>query len=127
MVMGFYGFSIISIILIISCVIGLNQQTILSLPILIFTAVILHNILGLLVGYWGSRAVKFSSKTAKTLSIETGMQNSGLGVALAMAHFSPLAALPGAIFSFWHNISGIILAKYWGQKATDNLENPEGM
>ena len=46
----------------------------------------------------------------KAIAIEVGMQNSGLGVALAMAHFSPLAAVPSAIFSVWHNISGPILA-----------------
>jgi BASS family bile acid:Na+ symporter len=41
------------------------------------------------------------------------MQNSGLAVALAMAHFNPVAAIPGAIFSVWHNISGPILATWW--------------
>ena len=46
----------------------------------------------------------------KTLSIEVGMQNSGLGAALASAHFSPLAAVPSALFSVWHNLSGPLLA-----------------
>lgn len=96
---------------------GLNQQTLLSLPILIMIAVILHNGLGLCVGYGLSRLFKFPISATRTLSIETGMQNSGLGVALATAHFSPLAALPGAIFSFWHNFSGIILAKIWSRKS----------
>ena len=49
-------------------------------------------------------------KKRKALAIEVGMQNSGLGVALAMAHFNPLSAVPSAIFSVWHNISGPILA-----------------
>jgi BASS family bile acid:Na+ symporter len=44
------------------------------------------------------------------------MQNSGLGAALALAHFSPIAAVPSAIFSVWHNISGPLLATYWGKK-----------
>ena len=53
----------------------------------------------------------------KAISIEVGMQNSGLGAALAVAHFSPLAAVPSAIFSVWHNISGPLLATYWSWKA----------
>ena len=46
------------------------------------------------------------------------MQNSGLGANLAMAHFDPVAAVPSAIFSFWHNISGPILATYWSSRAS---------
>ena len=50
------------------------------------------------------------------LAIEVGMQNSGLGVALAMQYFTPLAALPGALFSVWHNLSGALLASIWGRR-----------
>ena len=46
----------------------------------------------------------------KAVAMEVGMQNSGLGVAIATAHFPPLAAVPSAIFSVWHNISGSVLA-----------------
>jgi bile acid:Na+ symporter, BASS family len=52
------------------------------------------------------------------------MQNSGLGAALAVAHFSPLAAVPSAIFSVWHNISGPLLATWWGKRA-NRLEQAE--
>ena len=45
------------------------------------------------------------------------MQNSGLGAALASAYFTPLAAVPSALFSVWHNISGSLLASYWASKA----------
>ncbi|MBT5965966.1 MAG: bile acid:sodium symporter, partial [Gammaproteobacteria bacterium] len=55
----------------------------------------------------------YDSATCRTVSIEVGMQNSGLSVALAMQYFSAAAALPGAIFSIWHNISGSTLAIYW--------------
>ncbi len=51
----------------------------------------------------------------KAVSIEVGMQNSGLAVSLATVHFSPLAAVPGAVFSLVHNITGPILAKYWNK------------
>lgn len=47
---------------------------------------------------------------SKAVAIEVGMQNSGLGAALAAAHFNPIAAVPSALFSFWHNVSGPILA-----------------
>lgn len=57
------------------------------------------------------------------LSIEVGMQNSGLGATLALAYFSPIAAVPSAIFSVWHNISGPILATWWG-KNSENTEPP---
>ncbi len=53
----------------------------------------------------------------KAISIEVGMQNSGLGAALAAAHFHPIAAVPSAIFSFWHNISGPLLATFWAGRA----------
>jgi BASS family bile acid:Na+ symporter len=119
----FPSISIIAITVIIACVIGLNQKILLDLPILMMIAVVLHNGLGLVVGYGFSTLFKFPVSTARTLSIETGMQNSGLGVALATAHFSPLAALPGALFSFWHNFSGIILAKYWSHHAVSQIDS----
>ncbi|MEO5797469.1 MAG: bile acid:sodium symporter family protein, partial [Rhodoferax sp.] len=68
------------------------------------------NGLGLLLGYWLGKLTGMTVSKRKALSIEVGMQNSGLGVALATAHFSPLAAVPSAIFSVWHNISGPLIA-----------------
>ena len=61
----------------------------------------------------------------KTLAIEVGMQNSGLGAALAAAHFAaaPVVAVPSALFSVWHNISGSLLATYWAAKADKNKES----
>ena len=61
---------------------------------------------------------RLSSLFAILYLIEVGMQNSGLGVALALQFFSATAALPGALFSVWHNISGSMLASYWGKKRT---------
>ena len=87
-----------------------NQARIASSGLLIFAVVFLHNGLGLLLGYGLAKLSGLSVAQRKTLSIEVGMQNSGLGVALATAHFSPLAAVPSAIFSVWHNISGPIVA-----------------
>ena len=79
-------------------------------------AVVLHNLLGLSGGYWCSRLLGLDRKQSRTIAIEVGMQNSGLGVALSLQFFSATAALPGALFSVWHNIAGSVLASKWGKK-----------
>ena len=106
-------FSSFAIILIIAIIVALNQQnlTLLAWPVML--AVCLHNLSGLLTGYWLIKALKYDTQTARTISIEVGMQNSSLSVALAIQYFSTLAALPGALFSIWHNISGSLLAFFW--------------
>ncbi|PHO10692.1 bile acid:sodium symporter [Malaciobacter canalis] len=109
--------SIGSIIFIIAIVIGLNQDRISSIAISMFVGVILHNFIGLSGGYYISKLLGYDHKVCKTVAIEVGMQNSGLAVALATKYFTPLSALPGAIFSIWHNISGSIIAGYWSKKA----------
>jgi len=105
-----------SIILIIAIVVGLNQQNIQNMGWLILLAVILHNLIGLLSGYLVAKKLGYNHTVCKTLAIEVGMQNSGLSVALAMQYFSASAALPGALFSIWHNLSGSILASIWQKK-----------
>lgn len=112
----FPSVSILVILMIIACIVGLNQKTILQFPVAVIVAVIMHNILGLLLGYWGGRCLKMNETDCRTVGIEVGMQNSGLGVALASQFINPAAALPSAIFSLWHNLSGITLAKYWSRK-----------
>ncbi|QOQ87608.1 bile acid:sodium symporter family protein [Campylobacter corcagiensis] len=83
----------------------------------IVIVVICHNLFGYLLGFFVGKAVTKEISKVKTLSIEVGMQNSGLASALAVAHFSayPLAAVPGALFSVWHNISGGILASIYAR------------
>jgi BASS family bile acid:Na+ symporter len=109
----FPSLSILVIAMLIACIMGLNQATLLALPLLVFAAVVLHNGLGLAAGYSLARLARCSRRDSRTLAIEVGMQNSGLGVALAVTHFAPASALPGAIFSLWHNISGVFLARRW--------------
>ena len=109
--------SVIAIIAIIACVVALNQASIIATGAIIFLAVILHNLLGLFMGYVIAYALKQDKRNCRAISIEVGMQNSGLGAALAHAHFSPVTALPSAIFSIWHNISGAILASIWGRNS----------
>jgi len=108
--------AVISIVFIIAIVVALNNQNLVSLSWLLLLAVILHNLIGLVAGYSVGRLFKYNKKDSRTLAIETGMQNSGLAVALAMKYFSASAALPGAIFSIWHNLSGSMLASYWRKR-----------
>lgn len=117
--------SVVAIVAIVAAVVSGSRDKILDTGLLIFAVVILHNSLGLLLGFFVSKLLKLNYEDQKAVSIEVGMQNSGLGAALAMAHFSPLAAVPSAIFSVWHNISGPILASYWGWKADRQKEKEE--
>ncbi len=104
--------SVIAITLIVAAVVSHNSERILSTSMIVFAVVILHNILGYLFGFLLGMLLKLSMKKKKTLSIEIGMQNSGLATSLATLAFPTLAmaTVPGAIFSVWHNISGAILA-----------------
>lgn len=110
--------SVISIALIIAGVVAVSRQNILQNGILMLVVVILHNGLGYLLGFFVAKFAKLPYDAQKTVAIEVGMQNSGLGVALAKAHFVlyPVVAVPSAIFSVWHNISGALLATYWARK-----------
>lgn len=109
--------SVVAIVLIIGAVVGASKPKILESGLLILGVVILHNGIGYLLGFLAAKLCKLPFDAQKTLAIEVGMQNSGLGAALASAYFTPLAAVPSAIFSVWHNISGSLLASYWAAKA----------
>src|SRR5699024_3515857 len=85
-------------------------STLLAAGPLVLLAVILHNGFGYLLGYGAAQALRQPIRSARTVSIEVGMQNSGLAAGLATQYFSPVAALPGAVFSIWHNLSGAMLA-----------------
>ena len=108
--------SVVAIVVIIAIVVAINQQRIMELSFIVIAAVILHNLIGLISGYWVTKWLGYNRQTCRTLAIEVGMQNSGLSVALAMKYFSPLAALPGAVFSIWHNLSGSMLASFWSRQ-----------
>jgi BASS family bile acid:Na+ symporter len=110
--------SVLIILLIIAIVVALNADRLLDVGLITLIAVILHNLSGLAGGYYISRLIGLDIKQSQTVAIEVGMQNSGLGVALATQFFSTTAALPGALFSVWHNISGSLLASMWSNKRT---------
>ncbi len=110
--------SVISIIFIIGVIVAKNQSQLFDLGLLLFCAIALHNLFGLIAGYSIPKLLGYDEMTCKTLSIEVGMQNSGLAVVLANQYFSIVAALPAALFSIWHNVTGSVLAAYWS-KADD--------
>ncbi|AUX95092.1 ketopantoate/pantoate/pantothenate transporter PanS [Mixta gaviniae] len=110
------AFSMVCILLIISAVVAGSQSFIGSVGLVAIAAVVMHNAIGLLGGYWGGKLFGFDESTCRTLALEVGMQNSGLAATLGKLYFSPLAALPGALFSVWHNLSGSLLAGYWSGK-----------
>ena len=120
--------SVLAIVAIVAAIIAGSKPQILESGLLILAVVALHNGLGYLLGFGASRLFKLPYADSKAIAIEVGMQNSGLGVALAAVHFaaSPITAVPSAIFSLWHNISGPALATYWASKAnptkTDSIE-----
>ena len=111
--------SVLAIVLIIGAVVAGSRAQIIETGLLIFGVVVLHNAIGYALGFLAAKLFGLPYDAQKTLAIEVGMQNSGLGAALAKAHFAmmPLVAVPSAIFSVWHNISGSLLASYWATKA----------
>lgn len=117
--------SVVAIVAIVAAIIAGSKAAILQSGALILAVVILHNALGYLFGFWASRLFQLPYADSKAVAIEVGMQNSGLGVALAALHFaaSPVTAVPSAIFSLWHNISGPALATYWASRNAKDIPN----
>jgi bile acid:Na+ symporter, BASS family len=117
--------SVVAILLIVGAVVGNAHDAIARVGPLVLLGVVLHNGTGLVGGYWGGRLLGFSESICRTLALEVGMQNSGLAAALGLKYFSALAALPGAIFSVWHNVSGSLIAGYWaGRRAAPAAPPP---
>ncbi len=108
--------SVAAIVVIIAIIVALNAGEIATLALPVVGAVVAHNLLGLALGYGVATAFGYDVRTRRTLAIEVGMQNSGLAVVLANQYFSAAAALPGAVFSIWHNLSGSALAGHWGRR-----------
>ena len=112
------AFSSLAIASIVAIVIGANAEKLLVGGLTIVVVVILHNLFGLSVGYALGQLLRLSRPKRKAISVEVGMQNSGLASSLATLHFAayPMATIPGAIFSVWHNISGAIVARVYSRK-----------
>lgn len=106
--------SVAGIVFVIAIIIARSSSHLATSGALILGVVMLHNLLGYALGYAAARAFGLSAAQCRAIMIEVGMQNSGLGASLANTFFAanPLTAVPSAIFSLWHNISGALLASY---------------
>ena len=113
------AFSTLVIAFVVGIVVGHNASRLLTGGLLVIIVVMLHNLSGLALGYGVGRMLSLSHEKRAAISIEVGMQNSGLASSLATLHFAafPMATIPGAIFSVWHNISGALVAKVYSMKA----------
>ena len=118
--------SSIAICLIVMIVIAANAGKLLSGGLIIVLVVILHNVCGLGIGYLIGYLLKLSPANRRAISVEVGMQNSGLASSLVTLHFAayPMATIPGAVFSVWHNISGAIVARLYS-RSRDSQSLPE--
>ena len=105
--------SSVAIAIIIMLILAVNAKRLFTGGLTVFIVVVLHNVCGLALGYMLAAALRLAEPKRRALCIEVGMQNSGLAASLAAVHFAayPMAAVPGAIFSVWHNMSGAFLAR----------------
>ena len=110
--------SSLAIAFIVAIIIGANANKLMAGGLVIVIVVMLHNLCGLGLGYLIGRLLGLAEPKKRAISIEVGMQNSGLASSLATLHFAayPLATIPGAIFSVWHNISGALVARLYTRK-----------
>ena len=109
--------SSLAIAFIVMIIIAANASKLLLGGLIIVVVVILHNLCGLGLGWLIGHLLHLPAAKRKAISIEVGMQNSGLASSLATLHFAayPMATIPGAIFSVWHNISGAIVARLYAR------------
>ena len=109
--------STLGIVAIVIAVVSVSAEKIIANLGIIVLVVVCHNLFGYLFGFLVGKSVTKDMAKIKALSVEVGMQNSGLATSLALTHFAtqPLAAVPGALFSVWHNISGGILASIFAR------------
>lgn len=117
--------SVFGIVMIVAIVVALNQARLQDTGLVILAIVILHNTFGYLFGYVVARIMGLGLAQRKAIAIEVGMQNSGLGAALANKHFDPIVAVPSALFSVWHNISGAILANIFARMKDNKASEQE--
>ena len=105
------------IALVVGIIVAFNAESIKTIGAAVLLAVIIHNALGLICGYLTARVLGFGESSCRAISVEVGMQNSGLAAALSQLHFGYLSALPAALFSIWHNISGGAIASLWSSRS----------
>ena len=116
--------STLAIIMIIASVVSANSARLKTVGAMVVVVVVLHNLLGYATGYGVGKLLRLDATKCRALSIEVGMQNSGLATSLAATHFAqyPLATIPGAVFSVWHNISGAVYANFLASRHPDKAK-----
>jgi BASS family bile acid:Na+ symporter len=113
--------SVTFIALIVATIVAISKDRLAGSAPVTFLAVVLHNALGMTLGYGFARLARLDQRQARTIAIEVSVQDSGLGIALARKHFSDvLVALPSAIFSVWQNVIGPVVATYWSRRPPQN-------
>ncbi|MET7552020.1 MULTISPECIES: bile acid:sodium symporter family protein [unclassified Streptomyces] len=118
--------SSLAVAAIVAAVVAGSASAIKSAAVSVLIAVVLHNGFGLALGYGVGKATGLGRPASRAMAFEVGMQNSGLAASLATAHFSPLAALPAAVFSVWHNISGALVAAWLSHRSRHGRPAPAG-
>lgn len=113
------AFSTTVITLIVIAVVSANSPKLHSCGMLVIIVVMIHNICGYALGFGVGKLLRLSPAECTAISVEVGMQNSGLACSLAATHFAAmaLAGVPGAIFSVWHNISGALISRLYSKMA----------
>lgn len=117
------AFSSLMIALVVVIVVSHTADKLLAGGLIVILVVMLHNLLGLGTGFLIGKLLRLPRPKCVAISIEVGMQNSGLASSLAVLHFAayPLATIPGAIFSVWHNISGALAARFYTTRDPQSL------
>jgi BASS family bile acid:Na+ symporter len=105
--------SVIAIVVITSYVVAANKSNLGLASLIVIVAVIFHNAMGMILGYLAGYIARFNFIRRKTLSIEIGMQNAGLGVVLALNHFGKEVAIPSAIFTIWCIFTASLMVYFW--------------
>ncbi|MBE3000667.1 bile acid:sodium symporter family protein [Nocardiopsis sp. HNM0947] len=111
--------SVVAVVIICAGVVGSSRDTFLEAAPLVIVGVVVHNLVGLALGYAVAWMTRVPESQRRAISFEVGIQNSGLAATLGAAHFGPAAALPGAIAAVWANLSGPVLATFWGRRGVE--------
>jgi len=111
----FPSFSSVFIAFICGLVVALNKKALVDTGLILFCAIFLHNLLGLVFGYGAGKLYNFDERKCRTLCFQVGMQNAGLGAVLALKHFPSETALPSVLFATWCVITASILAEFWSR------------
>lgn len=101
-------------------VVAASASALKDAAVVVLLAVVLHNGLGLALGYGAGRLARLEPAASRAMAFEVGMQNSGLAASLAASYFAPLTALPAAVFSVWHNVSGALVAAWMNRRSPKN-------